>query len=238
MKTHMLRLLDWLEESESQGEWYARQRRRVVKFVKIKRLPTDNDRTRRHRALSKLEVAQLLDVYADDDRPVGVRNYALLRLMIYTGLRRAEVVLLRWDDIDLEFQTVLVRHGKGDKERVAAIADATDNTKRSLAALRAAQAGQYEHVFPKMTAGPSPRFGSDTPMHAQGLVRLLTLTAKRARLAHLAPHDLRRTHITLALENGALIQDMQAQAGHVSAATTLLYALPSDAKTRRTRIAF
>lgn len=109
MKTHMLRLLDWLEESESQGKWYARQRRRVVKFVKIKRLPTDIDRTRRHRALSKGEVAQLLDVYADDTRPVGARNNALLRLMIYTGLRRAEVVVLRWVDIDLEFQTVHVR---------------------------------------------------------------------------------------------------------------------------------
>ncbi len=76
MKTHMLRLLDWLEESESQGEWYARQRRRVVKFVKIKRLPTDYGRTRRHRALSKPDVARLLDVWADDNRPIGMRNYA------------------------------------------------------------------------------------------------------------------------------------------------------------------
>ena len=40
-----------------------------------------------------------------------------------TGLRRAEVVALRWDDIDFENQTVTVRHGKSDKQRVAAIAD-------------------------------------------------------------------------------------------------------------------
>ena len=36
-KTHMLRLLDWLEESEAKGEWYAIQRRRVLKFAKVKR---------------------------------------------------------------------------------------------------------------------------------------------------------------------------------------------------------
>ena len=33
-KTHMLRLLDWLEESEARGDWYAIQRRRVLKFAK------------------------------------------------------------------------------------------------------------------------------------------------------------------------------------------------------------
>ena len=48
--------------------------------------------------------------------------------MIYTGLRRAEVVALRWDDIDFEDQLVTVRQGKGGKERIAAIADITDET--------------------------------------------------------------------------------------------------------------
>jgi len=54
----------------------------------------------------------------------------------------------------------------------------------------------------------------------------------------LSAHDLRRTHITLALNSGAPLPDMQAQAGHANAATTLLYARPADAKSRRLRIAF
>ncbi len=33
-KAHMLRLLDWLEESPTRGEWYAVQRRRLLKFLK------------------------------------------------------------------------------------------------------------------------------------------------------------------------------------------------------------
>ena len=122
--------------------------------------------------------------------------------------------------------------------RIAAIADATEATKRALIALQAAQAGQYESVFPTMTVGRSPRFETDIPMNAQTIVRLLTLTAKRARIGHLSAHDLRRTHITLALDSGAPLQDMQAQAGHANASTTLLYAQPSDAKSRRERIAF
>ena len=53
-KTHMLRLLDWLEESETRGEWYAKQRRRVLKFVKVKRMNAERGghRSRSQRALS------------------------------------------------------------------------------------------------------------------------------------------------------------------------------------------
>ena len=237
-KTHMLRLLDWLEEADANEEWYAKQRRRVLKFVKVKRMDAERGRRRSQRALKATEVARLLDVWADDGRAVGIRNYALLRLLIYTGLRRAEVVMLRWDDIDLDAHTVTVRHGKGDKRRIAAIADVTEATKRALLALQQAQAGAYDCLFPTMTAGRNPKFEADVPMSSQTIVRLLSLSSARAGIGHLSAHDLRRTHITLALDNGAPLQDMQAQAGHANPSTTLRYAQPSDAKSRRQRIAF
>ena len=75
-------------------------------------------------------------------------------------------------------------------------------------------------------------------MSAQTIVRLLSLSSVRAGVGHLSSHDLRRTHITLALNNGAPLRDMQPQAGHANAATTLRYAQPADAKSRRLRIAF
>ena len=237
-KTHMLRLLDRLEESESRGEWYATQRRRVLKFAKMRNRSSEYRGRRSHRALSKTEVAQLLEVWEEDDRHYGVRNYALLRLLIYTGLRSSEVVALRWEAIDLGAQIIRVRHGKGDKERIVTIADVSDDTKHSLVALRAMQAGKYECVFPRLTVGPYPRFATDFPMHAHTIYRLLVIANKHTGIGHLSALDLRRTHISLALGNGALLQDTQAQAGHAKASTTMLYALPADAKTRRERIAF
>ena len=157
-KAHMLRLFDFLEESPTRGEWYAVQRRLLLKFLKGARMESAGGKTRSKRALNRSEVAQLLDLWARDHRPMGVRNHALLRLMIYTGLRRAEVVALRWDDIDFEDQLVTVRHGKGGKERIAAIADMSDKTIGSLYALWEAQDGAYDHIFPTMTAGYNPRF--------------------------------------------------------------------------------
>ncbi len=237
-KAHMLRLLDWLEEAPAQGEWYAVQRRRLLKFLKGSRMESEGGKSRSQRALNRGEVSQLLDLWARDRRPLGVRNYALLRLMIYTGLRRAEVVALRWDDIDFEDQLVIVRQGKGGKERIAAIADMTDDTIESLYALWEVQTGAYDHIFPTMTAGHNPSFYIDEAMHAETIVRVVGNSGKRIGIEPLSAHDLRRTHITLALNSGAPLSDMQAQAGHANAATTLLYARPADAKSRRLRIAF
>lgn len=237
-KAHMLRLLDWLEEAPTGGDWYGMQRRLLFKFLKGARMESAGGKSRSKKALNRTEVARLLDLWARDRRPLGVRNSALLRLMIYTGLRRSEVVALRWDDIDFEDQLVTVRQGKGGKERIAAIADMTDETIQSLYALWEAQTGAYDHIFPTMTAGHNPRFYTDEAMNAETIVRVVGGSGKRIGIERLSAHDLRRTHITLALNSGAPLSDMQAQAGHANAATTLLYARPADAKTRRARIAF
>ena len=103
-----------------------------------------------------------------------------------------------------------VRHGKGDKERVASIADVTNVTKRALESLRAVQGGAYEYVLPSMSTGRDPEFASDKPMSASGVVRMLKIAVERSGVGHISAHDLRRTHITLALDNGAPLQDMQA----------------------------
>ena len=75
-------------------------------------------------------------------------------------------------------------------------------------------------------------------MNTETIARVVSGSGRRIGIERLSAHDLRRTHITLALNSGAPLQDMQAQAGHANAATTLLYARPADAKSRRARIAF
>ena len=151
----------------------------------MKHMSAEHKGHQSYRVLSKTEVAQLLEDWAEDNRHYGVKNYALLLLLIYTGLRNAEVVALRWEDIDLDDQIVRVRHGKGDKERVVAIADVSDNTKQALAVRRAMQADQYERVFPRLTNGPNPQFVAHIPMSALTICRLLGVANKRTGIGHL-----------------------------------------------------
>ena len=63
-------------------------------------------------------------------------------------------------------------------------------------------------------------------MNAETIARVVSGSGRRIGIERLSAHDLRRTHITLALNSGAPLPDMQAQAGHANAATTLLYARP------------
>ncbi len=69
------------------------------------------------RALSRGEVAALLEVCSRDETAAGVRDAALVALLVAGGLRRSEAVMLDLGDYDRESGALKVR-GKGGKERV------------------------------------------------------------------------------------------------------------------------
>ena len=119
-----------------------------------------------------------------------------------------------------------------------AIVDPSEGTVRALQTLRNAHGDSYTHAFPSMTRGRAATWAADAPTVDQKVMWVVSRSAKRAGLEHMAPHDLRRTHITEGLNTGATVADMQAQAGHANAATTLRYAQATEAVQRRQRINF
>lgn len=234
--SHMRKLLELLAIGSDD---YKPHYQAVKSFLKVKAQADDTSRPERHkRALSPHEATQLLSVWNSNTSDMGLRNNAVIRLLIFTGLRRSELVMLRWTDINREDMTLTVRHGKGDKERVVAIVDPSTKTLMALQDLETAQGTTYQYVFPSMTRGKNPSFADDRPCSDKTVDRIVKATADKAQLGELAPHDLRRTHITEGLNSGATIADMQAQAGHVNASTTLGYAQATDAVKRRDRITF
>ena len=177
------------------------------------------------RALKPHEVTRLLDVWRNDLSIKGVRNNAMIRLLVYTGLRRAELVmLLGWFNIDTEAGLVTDRHGKGGKERVAAILDSTEGTELALRRLRESQVETSQFLFASTTPGRGTKWLADTPTSDEVVALVVGKAAKLAGLGKLAAHDLRRTLITMGLESGGHVKDLQDQAGHANAATTLRYA--------------
>ena len=234
--SHMRKLLELL----AIGDGHYRQHYNAVKsFLKVQANDGDKSRAERvKRALNSHEATALLGVWRNDSSDVGKRNDAMIRLLVYAGLRRSELIALRWTDINVENLTITVRHGKGDKERVVAIVDPSEGTVRALESVRNAQGDRYIYVFPSMTRGRTATWAADTPTVDQTVMRVVSQTARRAGLGDLAPHDLRRTHITEGLNTGATVADMQAKAGHANAATTLRYAQATDAVRRRHRINF
>ena len=88
-------------------------------------------------------------------------------------------------------------------------------------------------VFPYAPIDTLFQFRAKTKVLPQ---TLFALACPLAGLGKLAAHDLRSTLITIGLDSGGHVKDLQDQAGHANAATTLRYAQASDPRKRREKI--
>lgn len=205
---------------------------RMTAALKLVKPPTENvsENHRPKRALTPAMADKVLRVWGGY-QPIERRNAALIALLALTGLRRSEAASLRWTDVDIENRVVSVRHGKGDKAREVAIVG--DYAIEALLAWAACQ--RVGRVFVFCSVGKGGQIGEDQPITGTDVYRVVKATEAKSGVAF-RPHDLRRTFITEALTMGTPLADVQAQAGHSQASTTLLYAQPVNAKERLSRM--
>jgi len=145
-----------------------------------------------------------------------IRNLLVVRILLTTGMRVAELTALDVSHFDLNDRTILVR-GKGDRDRLCFLSD----TRTRTALTQYIDARQHiETDSPALLL--NSRAGRLTP---QGVTYVLGCLARRARLGvSITPHMLRHTAATLFLRAGADIRLVQQFLGHSSIATTQIYA--------------
>ena len=146
----------------------------------------------------------------------GQRNRIMLRLMLDTGLRLSEAIHLRWKDIDLNSGKVMVRQGKGAKDRTLWTGEANIE---ALTAWRERQArecsGDPGVVF-------STREGETLdPSYVRKMVKRY---GRRAGIAKtISPHTLRHSFASDLLRQNPNIRIVQKALGHANLATTQIY---------------
>ena len=101
--------------------WLVRQNVILSNPASDLEMPRREQRLPRH-VLSVAEVECVLAT-ADVTRPIGLRDRAMLEVLYATGVRRSELASLRLDDVDVERMTVMVRQGKGKKDRVVPLGE-------------------------------------------------------------------------------------------------------------------
>jgi integrase/recombinase XerD len=167
-----------------------------------------------------LTVAEVERVMAAVDlgTPVGLRDRAMLEMLYATGIRRNELASLVIGDVDTERAVVLIREGKGGKDRLVPLGE------RALHWVRQwLDRGRGELAWNQADAtlflGNEGK--SMTP------VWLSTVISKRVEAAQIGKkggcHLLRHTMATLMLEGGADIRHIQAMLGHAEISTTQIY---------------
>jgi integron integrase len=209
----------------------------VVRAKRPARLPV---------VLTQTEVAEVLE------RMQGVHGL-MARLLYGTGMRLMEVVRLRVKDVDFERLEIVVRDGKGGKDRVTMLPRklATplqehlvwrrrlfeDDTAKGMAEVflpdalerkypNAGTSWGWQYIFPSGSYSVDPRSGAERRHHMDEklLQRSMKKAVQAAGIAKPAtPHTLRHSFATHLLQSGYDIRTIQELLGHADVATTMIY---------------
>ena len=150
--------------------------------------------------------------------PLGLRDRAILETLDSTGIRRLEVIGLNIFDIDSDRGTIMIRQGKGKKDRMVPIGN------RALKWIE-----RYtSEVRPRLIIDPNDSTLFLTHLgEAFTTNRLTQMVREYVDSADIGKrgscHLFRHTMATLMLENGADVRFIQAMLGHAKLETTQIY---------------
>ena len=209
----------------------------VIRAKKPRRLPT---------VLEKAEVRALLDAMEGD-------HALMARLMYGTGMRIGECVAIRVKDLNLERREVIVRDGKGGKDRITLLPESLvaplrralersrtvfeEDRSRKIAGVvlpfalerKYPEAGKmwgWHWLFPMdhLSLDPEKRILRRWHAYEQTLARAIALAARRAKIVKpVTSHTLRHSFATHLLDEGYDIRTIQELLGHKKVDTTMIY---------------
>jgi integrase/recombinase XerC len=152
--------------------------------------------------------------------PLSARDRALVEVLYGGGLRVSEASGLDWPDVDRRQHRILVRHGKGGKQRIVPIGPP------AVAALEAL-------LGDGVPEGPVFLNARGARMQPRSMRRVLQTVGRMAGHEGLHPHALRHSYATHLLDAGADLRGIQELLGHADLSTTQRYTHVSTQQLRR-----
>ncbi len=164
--------------------------------------------------LSTSEVEKLLGGF-DEDRPLDIRNTAILEILYSCGLRVSELINVRCSDLFFEEGLIKVV-GKGNKERFVPIGRIGQESILRYLAVRVEGKKGFSDILFLNNRG--------TKLTRNMIFIIVRKGAQNAGLEKtISPHSLRHSFATHLVENGADISSVQQMLGHSSITTTEKY---------------
>lgn len=180
------------------------------KMLKQERKVYDLERPMKEKRLP--EVLSQEEVMSIFDHAGNLKHRAMLMVMYASGLRRSELLGLRIGDIDFDRGVVLIRGGKGRKDRHSVMA-------QSLMPMLKQYITEYKPGYWLFEGVSGERYSSTS------LQKVLKRAAMRAGIKkNVRSHMLRHSFATHLLESGTATRYIQILLGHESAKTTEIYA--------------
>lgn len=142
------------------------------------------------------------------------RSVAIMATFIYTGLRKQELRNLRVTDVDIENKTLIVKSGKGNKDRIVPLNRALIEELEVYLKDRKRMKKNCPYFFTAMR--------QDSQMGDNVIKRLVEKIRTKSGIKFY-PHMLRHTFATLMLEGGCNLYALSKMLGHSDIKTTTIY---------------
>jgi site-specific recombinase XerD len=155
----------------------------------------------------------------------GHRDRAVFMLMIRCGLRVEEVANVSLDSMDFKHRKILIKDGKGSKDRIVYMSN--DVIQALTDYLKARPSVSSKRVF-LVEKGPATGY----PISIRGIQKRMEYYARKAKL-HISCHHLRHTMATQLLNADADLCTIQDLLGHSNVKTTQRYCRVSNLKVQR-----
>lgn len=176
---------------------------RTIKCEKVRRLPFND-----------VEIDKLRSVCKTPKRR------AIIEVLLSSGVRCEELTNLDIGDVDMRNRTLLVRNGKGGKDRIVYISEvAAEHLERYLSTRKDSSV----ELFRTQKGG---RYA------CSGIQDMMRRLGKAAVVSNVHPHRFRRTFATNLYKRGMDVHEIQRLMGHSNIQTTLGYICTDDAQLR------
>jgi integrase/recombinase XerD len=166
--------------------------------------------------LTEAETALLLE--QPNQRYYGPhRDYLYMRVMLKAGLRASEAVSLQPKHIDLMSGKLMVREGKGAKDRTLWIGEEMLSELQDWMDRRKAKAGDPKYLL------PTSKGTKVATSHLRRSVKRYARDAEIEEVERVSPHTLRHTFATRLYRETGKIRMVQKALGHSDLSTTMIY---------------
>lgn len=142
------------------------------------------------------------------------RNHAVLATFLFAGLRKEELLKLKYAEVDLDNLCLFVRNGKGSKDLVIPISATLAESLRAYLVQRR----KLARTCPEFFVSRVQNVGM-----SDSTLRALVNKLKKSSGLSFTPHTLRHTFATLMLEGGCDIYSLSKMMGHSDIKTTTIY---------------
>lgn len=143
-----------------------------------------------------------------------VRNHAIIATFLFSGLRLQELLNLELTDVDLSAGHILVRKGKGNKDRYVPIHYKLTRILKGYLSERKSRGKQSMVLFTGVK--------SDSPLKPKDVYRFCKKISIHVQV-RFTPHQLRHTFGSVSVEQGLNIVKLKEMMGHSSLGSTMLY---------------